>query len=118
MPKSVRHNQGRAPLTRLLVKTKGHFVFVRTGEIDWIEAQGHYVRLHIHKKQLLVRRSIGDLEARLDPQTFVRIHRSTIVNLDRVLELGPLSHGDLHVFLADGTRLIWSRSYKTKLKEF
>jgi two-component system, LytTR family, response regulator len=116
MPKSIKHD--RVPLNRLLVKTDGHWVFVKTDEIDWIEAQGHYVRLHIRNKHFLLRRSIRDLELRLDSQSFVRIHRSTIVNLDRVLELAPLSHGDLHVFLTDGTRLTWSRSYKTKLREF
>jgi two-component system, LytTR family, response regulator len=118
MSKSLKNDRAETPADRLLVKTNGHFVFVRAEEIDWIEAQGNYVRLHVRKKEFLLRRSITNLESRLDPRMFVRIHRSAIVNLDHVLELAPLSHGDLNVFLTDGTRLTWSRSYKAKLKEF
>lgn len=105
-------------LDRLLVKTNGHFVFLRPAEIDWIEAQGNYVRLYVRKKQYLVRRTIKELESRLNSRSFARIHRSIIVNLDRVVELQPLSHGDLKVILDDGTQLTWSRSYKGKLRDF
>ena len=112
----ARINEGS--LERVLVKTNGHFVLVPTSEIDWIEAQGNYVRLHARKKQYVVRRSIKAFESRLKGNHFARIHRSVIVNLDRVLELQPLSHGDLKVVLSDGTHLTWSRTYKSKLKEF
>ena len=104
-------------LDRVLVKTNDHYVFLRPEEIDWVEAQGNYVRLHVRKKQYLVRRTIKEFESKLDTN-FVRIHRSTIVNLDRIAELRPLSHGDLSVVLSDGTKLRWSRSYKGKLRNF
>lgn len=112
------NNATDASLDRILVKTNGHFVFLRAEEIDWIEAQGNYVRLHVRKRQYLVRRTIKEFESRLSSHGFVRIHRSIIINLDRVVELQPLSHGDLRVVLGDGTQLTWSRSYKAKLKDF
>jgi two-component system LytT family response regulator len=105
-------------LDRILVKAGGHLLFLRSAEIDWIEAQGNYVRLHFRKKHYLVRRTIKEFESRLDSKKFIRIHRSIIVNLDRVVELQPLSHGDFKVFLDDGTQLTWSRNYKGKLKDF
>ncbi|HEX6189104.1 MAG TPA: LytTR family DNA-binding domain-containing protein [Pyrinomonadaceae bacterium] len=105
-------------MDRILVKANGHFVLLKTEEIDWIEAQGNYVRLHTSKKQYLVRRKIVELESKLNSKLFLRIHRSTIVNLDRIRELQPLSHGDLNVLLDDGTQLTWSRSFKDRLKAF
>ena len=105
-------------MDRILAKANGHFVLLRTEEIDWIEAQGNYVRLHTRKKQYLVRRKIVELESKLNSKLFLRIHRSTIVNLDRIRELQPLSHGDLNVLLDDGTQLTWSRSFKDRLKAF
>lgn len=105
-------------MDRILVKANGHFVLLKTEEIDWIEAQGNYARLHTRKKQYLVRRKIVELESKLNSKLFLRIHRSTIVNLDRIRELQPLSHGDLNVLLDDGTQLTWSRSFKDRLKAF
>lgn len=105
-------------MDRILAKANGHFVLLKTEEIDWIEAQGNYVRLHTRKKQYLVRRKIVELESKLNSKLFLRIHRSTIVNLDRIRELQPLSHGDLNVLLDDGTQLTWSRSFKDRLKAF
>ena len=113
-----RTNRIEGLLDRILVKSNGHFVFLKAEEIDWIEAQGNYVRLHTRHKEYLVRRTIIELESRLNPKVFFRIHRSTIVNIDRIRELQPVSYGNFNVFLDDGSRLTWSRSYKERLKEF
>ena len=99
---------------RLAVKTGGRTYFLRTEEIDWIEAADYYVKLHVGGKEHLLRESMNRLEKELDPQRFLRVHRSSIVNLDRVKEL----HGrgnDHAVVLHDGTRLTLSRSRREKL---
>jgi two-component system LytT family response regulator len=105
-------------LTRLMVKSGDRFVFVRDEEIDWVEADGNYVRLHAGAAEHLLRETIRGLEARLDPERFMRIHRSTIVNLDRVREIHPLFHGEYRVVLADGTKLTLSRGYRDRLSRF
>lgn len=104
-------------LDRLVVKSGGRVFFLKTDEIDWIEAEGNYVCLHVKKEHWLVRESIGGLEAQLDPQKFQRIHRSQIINLDRIKELRPWSHGEYHIILHDGTQLTLTRSYREKLRE-
>ncbi|HYH86729.1 MAG TPA: LytTR family DNA-binding domain-containing protein [Pyrinomonadaceae bacterium] len=101
---------------RLVVKTGGRVFFLNTDEIDWIEAEGNYVNIHTGKKAYLLRETISSLEAQLDPKEFVRIHRSSIVRLDRIKELQPWSHGEYHVILLDGTQLTLSRSYREKLQ--
>ena len=101
---------------RLVVKTGGRVFFLNTDEIDWIEAEGNYVNIHTGKKAYLLRETISCLEAQLDPKEFVRIHRSSIVRLDRIKELQPWSHGEYHVILLDGTQLTLSRSYREKLQ--
>ena len=102
---------------RLVVKSSGRVSFVRVEDLDWIEAAGNYVRLHLGKDDHLLRESLGGLEAKLDPRRFVRIHRSTIVNIDRIRELAPTFHGDYQVVLKDGTELTLSRSCRDKLQE-
>jgi two-component system LytT family response regulator len=102
-------------LERLVIKTSGRVFFLKTDEIDWIEAEGNYVCLHVRKESYLLRETISSLEAQLDPQKFPRIHRSQIVNLDRIRELRPWSHGEYHVILHDGTELTLSRSYRERL---
>ena len=110
--------EGRRPLPeRLVVKSAGRVSFVRVAEVDWIEAAGNYVRLHLGKEEHLLRESLGGLEARLDPRRFVRIHRSTIVNIDRIRELRPTFHGDYLVVLKDGAELTLSRGCRDKLQE-
>jgi two-component system LytT family response regulator len=85
--------------------------------VDWIEAEGNYVNIHTAaKKSYLLRETISSLEAQLDPKDFVRIHRSAIVNINRIKELQPWSHGEYHILLHDGTRLTLSRSYREKLQ--
>jgi two-component system LytT family response regulator len=101
---------------RLAVKTGGRVLLLPTAEIDWVEAEGNYVRLHASKKSHLVREAIGSMESRLDPRLFVRIHRSSIVRLERIRELQPWSHGEYRVILHDGTQLTLSRSYRERLQ--
>jgi two-component system LytT family response regulator len=100
---------------RLMLKTGGKIVFLRTGEIDWVEAQGDYVCLHAGQKKHLLREKISELEVQLPYHSFVRIHRSTIVNIDRIKEMQPLFYGEYSVVLFDGTRLTLSRSFREKV---
>lgn len=102
-------------LTRLIIRSSGRIFFVRVEEIDWLEAADNYVRIHVGRESHLVRETLQSLEARLDPSRFLRIHRSTLVNLDRIKELQPLFHGDYVVRLQDGTELTLSRNYKDKM---
>jgi two-component system LytT family response regulator len=102
---------------RLIVKTGGRLFFLRTDEIDWIEAAGNYVRLHVGKDAHLLRETMNSIEARLDPKMFLRIHRSRIVNMERVKELHPWFNGDYAVILRDGTKLMLSRGYRDRLQE-
>jgi len=97
---------------RIPVRSAGRISFLRTEEVDWLEAQGDYVCLHAGAKKHLVRNRISVLEKQLGGSTFVRIHRSIIVNTDRIRELQPLTYGEYSVVLADGTRLTLSRSYR------
>ena len=91
--------------------------FVRSEEIDWIEAAGNYVKLHVGTDAHLFRETMNALEARLNSDTFYRIHRSHIVNIERVRELQPWFNGEYVVFLKNGTRLTLSRGYREKLQE-
>jgi two-component system LytT family response regulator len=100
---------------RVLVRTAGRVVFLRVEEIDWIEAAGNYVRLHAGRDAHLVHEGLAALAARLDPSRFARVHRSTIVNLDRVRELQPWFHGDAVAILRDGTKVQVSRTYREAL---
>jgi len=106
----------RRYLKRLLVKNGSRTVLLQAGEIDWIESAGNYVRLHVGRERHLLRETMTALEERLDPEQFVRIHRSTMVNLDRVRELEPYFHGDYVLRLVDGTRLTLSRTYRDRLQ--
>ena len=102
-------------LTRLVIKSGGRIVFLRVDEVDWLEAADNYVRIHAGRESHLLRETLQSLEARLDPSKFLRIHRSTLVNLDRIQELQPLFHGDYVVRLLDGTELTLSRNYRDRL---
>lgn len=102
-------------IERVLVKSGGRAVFLRVEEIDWIEAQGNYLRLHRGTDSYLIRQTMGEMAAGLDQRKFVRIHRSTIVNIERVKQLGPMLHGDHAVQLENGRILTLSRSYKHKI---
>lgn len=102
-------------LTRLIVKSAGRVSFVRVEEIDWLEAADNYVRIHVSRESHLIRETLQSLVERLDPSKFLRIHRSTVVNFDRIKEMQPLFHGDYLVRLHDGTELTLTRNYKEKL---
>jgi two-component system LytT family response regulator len=104
-------------LERLVVKTGGRIIFLKTGEVDWVQADDKYAHLHMGHKSYLVRQTLGALEAQLDPEKFVRIHRSAIVNIERIKELQPMFTGDHTVVLENGTKLTLSRSYKNRLFE-
>src|SRR5262249_38332412 len=109
-------NEGKA-LERLVVKSAGRVFFLRVDEIDWIEAAGNYVRLDVGKDTHLLHDTMSSLEGRLDSKKFLRIHRSTMVNIERIQELQPLFHGDYVVILRDGTQLNLSRGYRQRLQE-
>ncbi len=109
-------SQNRSRLDRLAIRNKGHVTFVRTENIDWIEAADNYVRLHCGTSNHIVRETMNAIEGRLDPARFVRIHRSTIVNADRIRELQPWFRGDYRVILHDGTELALSRSYRQSVE--
>ncbi len=102
---------------RLVVKAGGKERLLPVEAIDWFEAAGNYVRLHVGGERLLLRETMARLEVRLDPERFFRIHRSTIVNLTRVKEMEPWFHGDYMVRLHDGQQLTLSRSYRPRLLE-
>lgn len=110
---SVRGDAGQ----RILVKKDDHSFFVRQDEVDWIEAADNYVKLYTARGDHLVRATLTGMEERLDSSRFVRISRAAIVNLDRVAELRPWSHGDRIVVLKDGTELTLSRRYRKRLPE-
>ena len=104
-------------LERLVIKMNGHVFFVKAEEIDWLEAEGNYVRLHAGKESYLLRDTISALETQLDPKQFLRVHRSAIVNIDRIQELQPWFHGEYRIIMREGVQLTLSRSYREKLQE-
>jgi len=104
-------------LDRLVVKAGGTTRFVRVADIDWIEGAGVYVNLHVAGKDLLYRASLNELAGRLDPMRFVRVHRSCMVNLDSILELQPISHGEFEIVLKGGHRSRVSRTYRAELEK-
>jgi two-component system LytT family response regulator len=104
------------PMTRLIVKETGRALFLNVDELDWIEAADYCVKLHVRGHTHLLRQSLQSLESRLDPHRFFRVHRSALVNLDRVKEIQPLFKGEHVVILHDGTRLKLSRNRKDSLE--
>src|SRR6202789_56886 len=104
-------------LDRLAVKMDGITRFVRVKDIDWIEAAGVYVTLHTSGKELLYRTSLTDLAQSLDPSRFLRIHRSVIVNIESIVHLEPLSHGEFEVLLKDGSHPRVSRTYRNSMEK-
>jgi two-component system, LytTR family, response regulator len=104
-------------LERVLVRARERSFFVPAADIDWIEAQANYVRIHAGASAHLLRESISALEERLDPRRFRRIHRSAVVNLDRVQELQPWFHGEHRLLLKNGTELRVSRTYRKNVGE-
>lgn len=103
-------------LERLVVKAGGRIFFLHTEEIHWIEAADNYVRLHAGKEAHMIQGTMSRLESRLNPEMFLRIHRSTIVNIKYIKELQPLFHGEYVVHLASGKELTSGRTYRENLQ--
>jgi two-component system LytT family response regulator len=104
-------------LDRLVVKSAGTTRFIRVVDIDWIEAAGVYVNLHVSGKELLYRATLNELAEKLDPMRFIRVHRSAIVNIESILQLDPISHGEFEVVLKNGSRARVSRTYRAQLEK-
>lgn len=105
-------------LERIMIKANGRVYFVKTDEVDWIEAAGNYLKLHCGKKNHMIRETMSNMEEKLDPDQFFRIHRSVIVNIEKIKELQPWFHGDYMITLLDGQKLTMSRNYKELLQRF
>jgi two-component system LytT family response regulator len=112
----LEEREATTPVQRFVVRGRDNTVFVAAGDVDWFEAADDYVELHVGATSHIVRERLADLEKRLDPKRFVRIHRSTIVNLDRVRSSRPMFRGDAIVVLADGTELRLSRSRRDEFR--
>lgn len=108
---------GSKYLERLVIKSNGRVFFLDADDIDWIEAEGNYVSVHSGTKAHLLRETISSLEAQLDPKKFRRIHRSAIVQLDKIRELQPWFHGEYRIVLHSGAELMLSRNYRENLQE-
>ena len=102
---------------RFVIKSGGRVYFVRADEVDWIEAAGNYVKLHVGTDSHLIRETMNAVEQKLSPEVFVRIHRCHIVNIEQVRELQPWFNGEYVVFLKNGTRLTLSRGYRERLQD-
>lgn len=113
----VRPEEKPRTLERIAVKSSGRVVFVKVEDIDWIEAADNYVSLHLGTEEHLHRETMATIEGQLPAAQFMRISRSTIVNVDRIKELQPLFHGEYAVLLRNGTRLTLSRSYRDKIDQ-
>src|SRR5579871_1470369 len=108
----VNLEQARKYLEKLMIHEGGRVFFLRADEIDWIEAAGNYARLHVGKQEHLYRETMAKLESQLNPDRFARIHRSAIVNTERVKELQPCFRGDYVIVLRDNQKLTMSRTYR------
>lgn len=104
-------------LERLVIKNGGRVFFLDVQDIHFVEAEGNYVRVHDGAKHYLLRETISGLEAQLDPKKFLRVHRSTIVKIDRIKELQPWFHGEYRIILENGEQLMLSRNYRANLQE-
>lgn len=107
---SLKQSPGK--LDRLIVKTNGRIIFLRIEEIDWMEAAGNYIKLHVGNETHLMRETMNKLEEQLNPQQFIRIHRSTIINIAKIKELQPYFNGEYKVTLHNNTTVILSRGYR------
>ena len=106
------------PLERFAIKTGEKVLFIRVEEVDSIEAEGNYVRLNVATSSHMLRETINSVESQIDPRTFVRIHRSTIVNMNRVKELQTWARGQYRVVLHNGACHTLSRGYRERFEDF
>lgn len=105
----------RKYVNRIMVKVEGKYFFIHTDDIYYLSAEGNYVQLHLRVKSYLLHRSLSNLEKTLDPAKFVRIHRSSLINIDYLREIQPWSHGDAVVILKNGEQLTLSRRFRNRL---
>ena len=106
----------RPYIARFVVRSGPKLSFVRASDVDWIDVAENYVRLHAAGREHLVRDTLKSVEAQLDPQVFVRVHRSVIINLEQVESVEPYFHGEYVVTMKDGAQLTTSRSYSERLR--
>lgn len=109
---------GAGRLDRVVIKSNGRVIFLDAADIDWVEAAGVYVHLHVGTKSYPYRATLGQIEERLNPERFVRIHRSTMVNTARIVELQRGTHGEHLLILKNGTQLTLSRGYRAELERW
>jgi len=109
-------NTDKKPTNRILIKGNDAYSFINTSEVLWFEAFSDYVKIHTAVKTYLKNLSLNELENKLDPRHFVRIHRSTIININFIKEMKPYFNGEYFIFLSNGEKLKLSRSYKDKIK--
>lgn len=109
-------NRSSGYLDRIVVKEGGRVALLNVSDLDWVGAAGIYLELHVGATTHLYRSSLGALLARLDPARFVRIHRSVVINTDRIKELRPRGHSDYTVVLRDGRAVPLSRAYRSHLE--
>lgn len=105
----------RQPLDRLAVKVDGVLKIVKTVDVDWLETDGNYIRIHVGGASHLIRMTATALEPQLDPRQFIRVHRRYIVNIDRIVEVQPWFAGDAILILRNGAKLRLSRTYRERL---
>jgi two-component system LytT family response regulator len=106
----------KEPIDRVVIKSSGRIYFLKIEEIDWVEGAGDYLSLHSGSQTHLIRETMGNFHAKLDPKKFLRIHRSTIVNVERVKDIRPLFKGEYVITLTSGKRLKSSRGYRHQLQ--
>ena len=112
-PERAAHKE---PIDRVVIKSGGRIYFLKTEEIDWVEGAGDYLSLHSGNQTHLIRETMGNFHAKLDSQKFLRIHRSTIVNIERIKDIEPLFKGDYIITLTSGICLKASRGYRRELQ--
>jgi two-component system, LytTR family, response regulator len=105
------------PVDRLMVKTTGRMLLIKVDDLDWLEASDNYVNLHVGNETHMMRETMNSLEQKLPGEKFMRISRSSIVNIERIKELQPMFHGEYVVILKNGTKLTLSRTYRDKLEK-
>lgn len=116
---AVEHiRQKSSYLERILIKTPGRMFFISLDKVHWIKSEGNYLRINLAESSYLIRDTVSNFQAHIDPKRFLRIHRSTIVNLEMVKEMVEKTHGDYKVLLYDGTELTFSRHYRVNLSRF
>jgi two-component system, LytTR family, response regulator len=111
-------SDSQEPSELLLIKSRGRLLFLRMAELKWVEAERDYVRLHLEKDSHFIRDTMNNFQRRLNKNGFIRIHRSTIVNVNEICEILPLLGGDYSVVLRDKTELTLSRRYRSSLDNF